>query len=170
MHASLGRTNLWQSSARFFTKRGHELTEKILFYSRDEKFGWLSNFHRSLQVVDGVFYPTNEHYYQSMKTKDPDLKRWIMSAPTPFLAMKAGRSLREGKELVSNWEDIKVEVMLKGLRAKFSNPKLRDMLLATGDSVLMENSQTDMFWGGRGKNMLGKLLMQVRSEIDEVKE
>lgn len=143
------------------------MPEKIFFYSRDEKYGWLSNFHRSLQAVDSVFYPTNEHYYQSMKTDDPDLKRWIASAPTPFLAMKAGRSLREGKELVSHWENIKVEVMLKGLRAKFNSPKLREMLLATGNSILMEESQVDMFWGCYGENMLGKLLMQVRSEIRE---
>jgi len=41
------------------------------------------------------------------------------------------------------------------------------MLLWTGDALLIENSPTDLFWGGllpASKNMLGKLLMQVRSE------
>jgi len=140
--------------------------KEILFYSRDETYGWLSNFHRSAQVVDGVTYPTNEHYYQSQKARDKATSKWIASAPIPFLAMKAGRSLRKGKGLRYDWERVKVEIMLKGLRAKFNqNSALKQKLLETGDAVLHENSPTDRFWGITGKSMLGKLLMQVRREI-----
>lgn len=142
-----------------------ENNEIIRFYSRDEKYGWLSNFHRCFMIVDDKIYMTNEHFYQSQKAIEPKFQEWIRLAPNPYQAMKAGRNLREGKELVRNWESIKVQVMLKGLRIKFSEPKLRDMLLSTENSILMEDSPTDMFWGGHGKNMLGKLLMQVRDEI-----
>lgn len=143
------------------------MTKEILFYSRDETYGWLSNFHRSPQTIDGVTYPTNEHFYQSQKANDKVTSQWIASAPIPFLAMKAGRFLRRGKSLRDDWgEKVKIEVMLRGLRAKFSqNPELRKKLLETRDAVLHENSPTDMFWGIKGKSMLGKLLMQVRCEM-----
>ena len=51
------------------------------------------------------------------------------------------------------------------LRAKFSDPDLRLRLLDTKDSRLEEASPTDMYWGYKGKNRLGVLLMQVREEL-----
>ena len=40
-------------------------------------------------------------------------------------------------------------------------------LLETDNAILIEDSKTDSFWGigklGRGKNMLGKLLIKVRA-------
>ena len=122
----------------------------ILFYSRGSYYGWLSNFERVYQKINGVLYDTNEHYYQSEKAKYDECKDWIINAPNPFLAMKAGRSLRK-KEMKENWDKIKVDVMLKGLRAKFQNERLKQMLLATGNTPLHENSPTDMFWGIKGK-------------------
>jgi ribA/ribD-fused uncharacterized protein len=137
----------------------------IYFYSRDEEYGWLSNFARYEQAVDGIKYPTNEHYFQSQKAKDEEMRDWIASAPIPFLAMKAGRSIRES-EMVENWDGIKFDIMLKGLRAKFGqNEDLKQKLLATGNAALHEDSPTDMIWGVKGKDMLGKLLMQVRDEL-----
>lgn len=141
------------------------MPERIGFYSRNKQYGWLSNFHQAEQIVDYRMYPTNEHYYQSQKAKDPEVRDWIASAPTPFLAMKGGRALRIF-EMVDNWHDRKVEVMKEGLVAKFrDNPGLRDKLLETGDAELYEDSPTDKFWGVKGKNMLGILLMDIRDEI-----
>ena len=67
---------------------------------------------------------------------------------------------------------VKDKVMLNFLRIKFMNAELRDKLLETGDSVLIEgNTWHDNYWGNcscakckdiEGKNMLGRLLMQVR--------
>lgn len=138
----------------------------INFYTRNDEFGWMSNFHRQEQVVDGVTYPTNEHYYQSQKAQSSKVRAWIRKAPTPFLAMRAGRSLRPGREMRGDWENIKVDIMLKGLRAKFKGSlSLRAKLLATGDAIIHEDSPTDKFWGKKGQDMLGKLLMQVREEL-----
>ena len=48
-------------------------------------------------------------------------------------------------------------------------PALRRKLLATGDRELIENSWRDNFWGWGpnrdGKNQLGKLWMEIRSEL-----
>lgn len=139
--------------------------KKILFYLRKEENGEFTNFWRAYQKIDDVIYYTNEHYYQSEKAKFDEFKEWIINAPNPYLAMIAGRSLRR-KEMVINWNSIKRNIMLKGLRAKFNqNPKLAKILLDTGDATLHENSPTDMFWGIKGKDVLGKLLMQVREEL-----
>jgi len=129
--------------------------------------GFLSNFHRCPQVVDGIEYPTNEHYYQSMKTYDLKIRQWIASAPNPYLAMVAGREVLNSKYGVSieEWSGYKIDIMKHGLRAKFSDPHLRNRLLATGDAIIHEDSEDDMFWGKKGADWLGKLLMQVRDEI-----
>ena len=57
------------------------------------------------------------------------------------------------------------------LRQKFKSPILKERLLNTGDAYLEEgNWWKDCFWGvdintGYGENYLGRLLMEVRSEI-----
>ena len=140
------------------------MKKEINFYYRKKGYGWLSNFWRWPQTVDGKDYPTNEHYYQSQKAFFMTHEEWIRNAPSPYLAMIAGRSLRK-KEINKDWDEIKVDVMLKGLQAKFKDPELRQMLLDTDNAVLHEDSSTDMFWGKKGKDMLGKLLVQIRNEI-----
>ena len=60
--------------------------------------------------------------------------------------------------------------MLDILRAKASQHEyVRRKLLATGDRELIEDSWRDDFWGWGanrdGLNMLGKLWMEVRTEI-----
>ena len=143
------------------------IPNEINFFLRDDEYGFLSNFWRAPQTIDELVYPTNEHFYQAQKTNNSDVYTWILSAPTPYLAMRAGRSLRKGKELRDDWcDEIRIETMLVGLRAKFTqNPDLKEKLLATGDVAIHEDAPSDMFWGRKGKDMLGKLLMQVREEL-----
>lgn len=151
--------------------RKRDRESQIAFYTTKGKYGFLSNFHRHYFQVDGKSYHTVEHYYQSMKGNSDQIREWIVNAPNPFLAMKAGRSLREDKELAIYWDSRKVSVMLTALRAKFTNSHMAEDLLWTGDKVIFEDSPTDMFWGGRlvgSKDMLGKLLMQVRNEIRDM--
>ena len=139
--------------------------DKILFYFRKKDYGWLSNFERAAQRIDRVSYPTNEHYYQAQKAADPRIRGWILMAPNPHCAMIAGRGLRP-KEMVKDWKSRKVKIMYTGLLAKFTqNQELRNKLLLTGKATLHEDSPTDMFWGVKGDDMLGHLLMKVRDVI-----
>ena len=59
--------------------------------------------------------------------------------------------------------------MQKCCEVKFNLPNFRDLLLITGDANIHEDSPRDYYWGvGKdhsGKNMLGKLLMEIRSQI-----
>ena len=121
-------------------------------------------------IIDNVVYTTNEHFFQAMKSLNPKERQAIVLAPTPGKAKRLGRKV----SLRKDWEDIKEEVMLTGLRHKFSNPELRKKLLATGNEELIEGTTWhDNYWGicdcktcgGQGKNRLGKLLMQVREEL-----
>ena len=134
------------------------------------EYAFLSNFYFSPMIIDNVVYTTNEHFFQAMKSLNPKERQAIVLAPTPGKAKYLGRKV----SLRKDWEDIKEEVMLTGLRHKFSNPELRKKLLATGNEELIEGTTWhDNYWGicdceacgGQGKNRLGKLLMQVREEL-----
>ena len=137
------------------------------------QYEFLSNFWQSPFTYKGITYPTNEHFFQAMKTLDPKERQWIASAETPGIAKRRGRTCT----LRYDWEQVKDEVMLTGLRIKFSHPALRTQLIMTGDEELIEgNWWHDNTWGNcscpqchsiHGQNRLGKLLMQVRKEIRE---
>jgi ribA/ribD-fused uncharacterized protein len=136
----------------------------------DGEYAFLSNFYPHEVIFEGDVYPSSEHAFQAAKTVSKAERRQIRLASSP------GKAKRMGKEvtLQPGWEDMKINVMLKILRLKFKDPKLCGLLLATGDSTLIEgNTWRDDFWGqirkdGRwfGQNYLGKLLMQVRDEIN----
>jgi len=145
---------------------------EIRFFIREEPHGFLSNFERTPIVIGSVLYQTNEHYYQSQKAINDTIRAYIMNAPNATIAMVLGRELEHNKYLKKhckpNWEEIKLNIMLNGLRHKFKNLELREKLLATGNAILHENNPEDFYWAiadGTGKSMLGKLLMQVREEI-----
>lgn len=69
--------------------------------------------------------------------------------------------------LRADWEQVKDDVMQKAVLQKFrTHADIREILLATVDEVLVENSPIDYYWGcgkdGSGKNKLGQILMEVR--------
>jgi len=133
------------------------------------QYRFLSNFYWADTEYDGVVYPTSEHAYQAAKTLDASERKMIFNAHTPGQAKRAGRKVT----LRSDWEEVKVGVMLKILRSKFSDPSLARRLVETESQSLVEgNHWHDNFWGvcscpkcHGGKNMLGKLLTLVRKEI-----
>lgn len=134
------------------------------------RWAFLSNFS---YVAHGVYgYPTNEHFFMAMKSKDPEYRALVKVAPTPGNAKKMGSQV----QLREDWEEIKDEVMLAGLRVKFwPTTLLAALLLGTDDLVLKEgNWWHDQYWGDcscpthkntPGENKLGILLMQVREEL-----
>lgn len=138
-------------------------------YTKIDKFDgvyrFLSNFHPCTIKFEGKEYWTVEHAYQAAKTLDNKQREWVQQASSPGLAKRRGRRV----DIRQDWDKIKIQIMMKLVLNKFQNPKLRDRLLATGDAELVEgNSWGDTFWGvsrGRGKNYLGRILMQVRQHL-----
>lgn len=141
---------------------------KLKIDSFKGEYNFLSNFYLHDVEFEGEIYKSNEHAYCAAKTLDPDERWLIRSAATPGKAKKLGRSI----VLRGDWDQIKFDIMLDLLRKKFvPRTELSEKLLITGDAHLEEgNWWGDFIWGvcrGKGLNMLGKLLMQVRDELNE---
>lgn len=133
-------------------------------------YRFLSNFEAAPLVLDdGIRYPTSEHAYMALKTLDLDLRREIAALPTPGKARRRGQEI----QLRDDWLEFRPHAMLQALRAKFGqNLALQEKLLATAPLYLAEeNNWGDRYWGvvnGEGLNMLGKTLVQVRTELLEL--
>lgn len=133
------------------------------------EFGFLSNFADIGVRYDGTEFPTSEHAYQAAKARGkPDRYSRIASAPSPDEAKRLGRQV----SVSDDWHDRKRYVMLEVVTAKFGqNPEYRERLLETGGTPLVElNTWDDTYWGadvdtGEGLNMLGRILMGVRSSL-----
>ena len=83
----------------------------------DGDYAFLSNFYPSTIYHEGITYPTNEHFFQAMKTLDIDERKAIAAAETPGLAKRMGRNVK----LRPDWEAVKVDVMRLGLILKFTD-------------------------------------------------
>jgi ribA/ribD-fused uncharacterized protein len=127
-------------------------------------FGFLSNFYEASIWIDGERYPSCEHAYQAAKATDPETKRLIREARSPYVAKRLGQAV----QLPADWDTKKVKVMRRLVQEKFRNPLLRALLIATEDATLIEgNTWNDTFFGvcrGVGQNWLGRLLMETRDE------
>jgi hypothetical protein len=146
----------------------YDFSKAIYFYSANDKYGEFSNFSAHGIEINGHYYSTVEHYYQSEKFIDSKYSEKIRTAQTPKVAADLGKS-RENK-IKDDWEIIKDDVMLTGLQKKFdTHHHLKNLLVSTGDLLLVENSPFDNYWGigktGAGYNKLGTLLMRIRETI-----
>ena len=139
----------------------------IEFSSKSPAYSEFSNFHSSPFTLKDKQWPTVEHYFQAQKFHDPILQETIRTAATAASAKKLGRT--RSPHFRTDWEAVKEEIMLEGLQAKFTqNPQLGDLLKSTGTITLKEKAFWDGYWGtgrtGNGKNRMGVLLEQVRSQ------
>jgi ribA/ribD-fused uncharacterized protein len=128
---------------------------------------FLSNFYPCMVYLDGVSYPSVEHAYQAAKTLDKTLR-------VQFQSCTSAESKRLGTKLPlrSDWEQIKLQVMQNLLEQKFSKgSSLWNMLEKTKGNTLVEGnywhdnvygSCTCRKCGDKGRNELGKMLMQIR--------
>ncbi len=154
-----------------------------------DQYRWLSNFWEVEISYQGITYPSVEHYYVAMKVNEvqevnviidgkekkvyldvPELREYISNIETSSKVKRFGRE--EIKER-GDWSDIKVSIMEFGLKQKYNQEPFKTKLLETGDDYIQEgNTWNDTFWGvdidsGKGKNVLGKLIMKIREKIRE---
>ena len=145
-----------------------EVSDVINFYSVSEGYGCFSNFSPHPIRLGGETWPTSEHYFQAMKFVGTPDEEEVRHAKSPMIAARMGRSRK--RPLRKDWESVKDKLMHEAVLAKFTqHADLREILLATGDSVLVEHTANDAYWGdggdGSGKNRLGQILMRVRSVL-----
>lgn len=140
----------------------------IRFYREREEYGEFSNFAAFPITVKGKAWPTSEHYFQAQKFADTQHEEAVRQAPSPMIAAHMGRDRK--RPLRHDWESVKDDVMRAAIRAKFTqHAALRELLLGTGDAELIEHTKNDRYWAdggdGSGKNMLGKILVEIRNEL-----
>ena len=144
--------------------------------------GSLSQWWPSPFTVDGVGYPTAEHWMMAGKARlfgDEAAVEPILAARTPAEAKNLGRLVHGFDE--ASWDAARFELVVRGNVAKFGqDPALRAYLLGTGNRVLVEASPRDRVWGiglgaaneratdparWRGHNLLGFALMEARARL-----
>lgn len=138
------------------------MSKEIINNFRDKYF-FLSNFYPSKIYINGFTFNSAEAAFQAMKC--PSRMQEFINLP-PNEAKRLGRKVK----LRSDWELVKDGIMYRIVMDKFlQNKELKEQLLNTKDAILIEgNTWNDIYWGvcnARGKNMLGKILMEVREEI-----
>lgn len=163
--AAVGSTSVTvDDSAYRVGIRGHYL----YFNGSSRRWCWLDNIACQRPVnIDGIHWPSTEHYFQAQKFDDIALRSAIRNTKDPLEAKRLGHSgpLRE------RWDEMKVQIMLKAIRSKFEqHADLRTKLVDTSPYQIVEHCG-DRCWGdggdGKGKNLLGKILTRVRDEIVE---
>ena len=140
----------------------------VRFYRVGDEYGCFSNFAPYPIELDDARWPTSEHYFQAQKFADAAQRERIRCVASPMIAARMGRSRRH--PLRPDWEDAKDTIMRAAVRAKFTqHADIRQVLLATGDAEIIEHAQNDAYWGdggdGSGRNMLGRILMEIRGKL-----
>ncbi len=141
----------------------------IYFFSQADEYSVFSNFAYVPFYWNGRLCKTLEHPYQASKFPDhPEYQEKIYSTKNPADAYRLSQT--EEYCIRSDWKKVKLDIMRELLYEKFiQNEDLKEMLLATGDRTLIEDSSSNYYWGcgknGTGKNMLGILLMELREKF-----
>lgn len=153
----------------------------IRFYRANEKpFGCFSNLYRRSVIFHGLTFDCAESAYQYGKARRPEVRDWLMKAPSPSLLAGAAHSLNYW-DIVPGWSKNRYTRMKEVVLAKFSqHPDLAGILLSTGDARIAESATMDnevnRRWGevkvaGQwvGRNWLGEILMGVRGHLREAR-
>ena len=130
------------------------------------EYRWLSNFAPAKVILDGIEYPTIENAYQAAKTLDLERRK-------EFLNIGPGHAKRLGKtlELREGWNLMKYNIMKDLQKQKYDQLEYHNLLMSTGSfqEIQEGNLWNDIYWGvclttGEGKNYLGKIIMEIRTE------
>ena len=147
--------------------------------------GWMSNMAHFPVTYEGKLYHTTEHLFQCLRFDDPEIQEEIMRPASPMAAKFAAKR-HPDKMIVQPMSEQDLANMVLCIKLKLEqHPVLKELLLATGDNILVEDvskrvsptkpldpNQRHTFWGmafrngvWEGHNQLGKFWMQFREEL-----
>jgi N-glycosidase YbiA len=140
----------------------------IFFNTRGEQHGDFKNTSAHAFTLEGEIWQSAEHYVQAQRFCCDKAKARVRDSDYAFVGKAIARERPEA--LRADWEKVRDGVMEKAVRSKFaSHPSLCAKLCATGDAEIIEASALSKHWGagadGTGKNMLGRILMKIRSDL-----
>lgn len=146
--------------------------------------GYLSNFYNAKFTIDNICYSCSEQYFMKKKQEtfdkyNEELSNKILNETSPSKIKILGRKVKNYDENI--WNELRYDIMKKGIYEKFKqNNDIKEKLLLTKDKILVEASPHDKIWGigldehnakiinpsnWKGLNLLGKALMEVRTEL-----
>ena len=155
--------------------RTYDRDSSVVFLKTNEKFGGLSNMAGGYPLlVNGVRILTSEALYQACRFPHlPDVQKMIIGERSPMTAKMKSKPYRQDSR--PDWDRVRVKIMRWCLRVKLAQNwrTFSELLLETGDRPIVEESRKDDFWGAYpndgnvlvGKNVLGRLLMELRAAI-----
>jgi ribA/ribD-fused uncharacterized protein len=142
----------------------------------------LSQWFPCTFVIDGVSYPSAEHFMMAEKARlfrDEAALARVLEAKSPAEAKAVGREVRRFDEAA--WNAARFDAVVRGNVAKFGpREDLRAFLRGTREKVIVEASPRDRVWGigmgasnpdarfparWRGQNLLGFALMETRARL-----
>lgn len=151
------------------------------------RYSPLSNFyHCKFKDRKGVKYCCSEQYYQYHKAliySDLTSASKIIHSTNPAYIKRCGREVKGYRNDVKRWQrKYARKVMRRGLRLKFTqNPSLAKHLLRSNRIIAEANPYDNYFGIGkdmyssdvekqsswRGRNIQGKLLMELRRSLED---
>jgi len=179
LHHSYQR-KLYHKNLLHFNDHSHEMVSMVLtqeynkyqpsvndkvvsFWGLHHNNEMFSNFWSCKITYQGITCPSTEHAYQHVKalTMYPALANKILyartAAQTKILSNWIGCLAQEGKiasSLAAKFHNSKLSLMRDLCRIKFTtHPYLKEALLETAGSTLVEASPSDSFWGGRERSL-----------------
>ena len=152
-------------------------TNTHLFFLR----GVFSNFAPTPQLeYDGIKFNSTEQAFMYAKAKlfnDTTSMLAIVKEKRPAQAKQLGRGVQGFDPVI--WDKHKYQLMLDVNLCKYTQfENYRNYLINTGDKILAETNGKDRIWGiglyasdsrvhyeskWQGQNLLGKVLMEIRS-------
>ena len=163
-------------------KMSVEYNDMVCFWGNQSPF---SNHYPVEVEINGTKYKTPEHYIMHQKANefdDVETARKILESDDPKVAKKLGREI-DGFDM-QTWKDVSTSIVETAARAKFTQHQwLQDMLIQTGNKMMVEASPVDKFWGvglcadnpkikdksnWKGRNKFGSILMEVRDSLVQI--
>ncbi len=145
------------------------MNTSILQFDRPaDIYGVFSNHSNHSIGLQGTTWKTVEHYMQAQKFADASLWHSIQMAQTADEAITIANIHKQ--QIRSDWQTVEDATMKRAILAKvLQHHDVRKQLLETGTASIVYHTNTDTYWGdgedGTGKNMLGKIFMEVREEL-----
>jgi N-glycosidase YbiA len=155
--------------------------EIIAFTKVNLPYGWLGNMSPHPLIHEGKDYKTTEALFQCLRFKDhPEIQDQIRNKPSPMSAKMVARGnrhlLNREDKAAADKEDIEYMKVCLNLKLQY-HPDLKQLLIETKDARIVEDCSSrpggsGKFWGAalvngkwQGSNVLGKLWMNIRNEI-----
>lgn len=154
-------------------------TDEFYFFWKHEFGQWTK---RTIVDVNGDEYNCCEQFMMAHKAKlfnDSETLAQIMDSDSPKEQQHLGRQVKGFNSTV--WDENKFKIVFGANFLKFTQHEdLKNRLLATHDKTLAEASPDDLIWGigfeanaeeatqpekWTGKNLLGEVLMAVRTHL-----